>query len=258
MHETPRTLRKLDQFTLILGGVALVGLVFAGWIPQSCPLLRKTLMGCPVVHLAKPMTYAQKEFARVPYQKVEGTTLQFSVPSQDNHAKAKIDFFFISEHAEEVSYLELATKNHHLDQLALITAPILSKLSGWPEIRTPDVTLYLHPDDPITSIDDFLQNLPPLEEVAADSAAAQVLHLRTDQYTLLDHLTSADGFKYVLSSAGTIEKDGLWSIYTKTVDTSQAEIGTDNQMEWIIDRLDGSGGTPFNLGTVHVNFINTD
>jgi len=250
------TWKYLDQLTLAIGVVILIFLPAAAWFPQPCPLIRQAFSACPVVHLAQPLTSADKELSRIPHQTVTGQFLQFSIPSQDNKGQGKVDFYFQPVASNEVAYLQEKETGGFVS-VALVTAPVLNLLdTSWLSISTPDVILY-HQDDTVGSLDDFTHNLPPAKQIAADSVAAKNLHLTTDQYTLLDSLNSLDGIHYILSSAGTQDHDGAWHIFDKVLPTDQLVIAADKQSEWGIQRLNGANNSSFILGTVHVDFLNT-
>lgn len=254
-HTNFRTIqRRRDVLTITLSGIFLFGIILGGWLPRSCPLLRQWIASCPSTSVSTAQTPEERELQRVPHQTIDRDLVEFTTKSQEYRGTTEVKFTYRPDRNHHRAYLGIRVKNHQR-QLALITHPLLSKLT-WQRysVVQPNITLYQRTER-YPDIDHIQTSLPPAQELAVDSIIAELWKLDPRQYTLLDSLTSLDGINYIVTSYTPPLPDGSWLHYSQTFDTSDAYVNADTNMEWRIYVPDANkGSVPFLMSSVAIDY----
>jgi hypothetical protein len=250
---SPSRRRFRDLFTLWTAAILLIGVVGAGWFARSCPLLRQWLSSCPTTAVGH-LTPSEEENARFPHQVIEKDVVEFSTSAQDYRKTTEVKFYYKGDRSHQIAHLAVWADNH-LEELALITHPLLANLQWSRYSRTqPNETLY-QDTERYTSTDDIRSHLPAAQELAVDEIIAQQWHLTAQQYQPLETLTSLNGIHYVVTTYAPPTPNGSWNYYDQTFDTTDAHIDEKNQLNWMILLPDvKNGAEPFRMTTVHIDY----
>jgi hypothetical protein len=252
---TPHRSTYKDRLTITIGGLFVLGIILAGWIPQSCPLIRQWLSSCPadksIMHYG---SYEEQENARVPHQVIEKDFVDFETEAQDYRKTTEVKFSYKGDLSHQIAHLGIRVGNQ-VQRLALISHPLLVSLD-WPRYTTnlPNETMYQR-NETFETVDALHANLPPAKSLAVDEVIAKEWNLSSDHYTALESLTSLDGIDYIVTTFKPPLLDGTWRFYDQTFDTTDAFIDSEKHLNWMIFLPDVKAGKePFRMTTVHIDY----
>ena len=241
-----------ERLFVIIGCLTFLLLVAGSWLPQPCSTVRNLLIGCPSKALIVSQSPQAKELRRVPHQQIVTQQAFFSAHAQDNRSQTAIRFEYQPTSSHLPFYLDIKRAGVS-EPIALISHPLLDSLK-WHLVTGNDFSLYQIASD-FQNADDILTNLPPQSQIAADQVAAKQIHLKPEQYTALDSLSTIGDIKYILTSYIPPEPDGSWFRFDRTFNLSNADIDK--------DRINGdiffpgqnlSTHEPLLLGEVHIDY----
>ena len=179
--------------------------------------------------------------------------MTFAVKSQGDRRTTKVTFYYWGDQSLDTMYL-LSAIDGNFQPIALVTTPLLATLN-WQRISydQPQFSLFQR-NGTYDSIDAFKANLPPANTLVADNIMAKLWHLRPDQYTDIDNISSLDGYNYVLTTYLPQQKDGAWNVFSEVFDLTNSTIDANGNLNWQLYRPVGPQTKPFYLGTVHVDY----
>ena len=242
----------VDRLFVLIGLVGLLIILVGTFLPRNCPFIRDHVFGCPKLGGSVILTPEQQELARYPHQSITTSQMVFDTKSQNYRQETEVRFSYRLGDSQQYGYLQLKEADT-LNNIALITHPLLVSLD-WPSISTPTYRLY-HRHPTFASIADFQANLPPANQLVADSAAAQLFGLRSGQYQLIDPLTSLQGVNYVLTTYAPPQADHTWSLYDYRFNAQTADVDSKGNLHWALFFPNlTSKSQPFLLSTVHIDY----
>lgn len=245
-------------FSTFLTVVFLGAVITSGWLPRSCPVLKKYTIGCQqkdALGNPKMISTAQKEINRIPHQKV-ATLSTFTAKAQDERSTTSVIFKYRSPDEDTkapTAYLQFEQKDKSFKDYALISSPLLNNLK-WPVVSAPNGPYLYQRSDTKTTIDSFLTSSPKASIVATDRVVAADLKLSADQYTPLENLATLTGIDYVLTSRPPTQKDGTWYIFNRRFDLTNIST-TDVKISGQISQ-DSTDPVPFFLSEIHIDYAN--
>lgn len=239
----------LDRLSVAVAGILLVGLVVGSWVPSSCPLLKKALMGCPAGTLA-PRSAADLELSRIGHETIEAQAAFFTAQAEEQRGRTQVQFYYQSD-ANQVASLAFK-KGDFYQVIGLVSHPLLTDLT-WNSISSPDVRLYQR-ELRVETLDGASASTYSPSVLAADQAAARFLGLRAGQYRQLEDLTSLEGIDAILTTFAPASKDGSWRQYRHSFDLSDATANADGKLQGQLLLPGIEGHSPFQIGTVHVDY----
>ena len=242
----------LEHLMILLGGAALLLFVLGSWLPQPCPVVRNLLIGCPSKKFIVSQTPKAKEIRRVPHQEITTKQAFFSGHAQNERSQTAIRFEFIPTVSHLPFYLDIK-RGGTSEPLALVSHPLLDTLH-WHFVAGNGISLYQLSSD-FQTVDDFLANLPPTQQVSADQVAVRQANLKPDQYLNLDTLHAIGNVKYILTSYIPSQPDGDWLQFDRTFDLSKVDIDKERingDLFFPGDEL--TTHEPLLLGEVHIDY----
>ena len=241
-----------DRLITAIGGIFLFTLVFSSWMPRSCPLLRRAIVGCPASTAPRPQAIGGLETDRYANEPIHTDKTYFSVDAGNSRKETAISFHYLPQGSGNVA--TLAVRMAEGDRpIALITHPLLEGLA-WPALKSSSLTLY-QKAAAFASLDAFKGALPGAGALAADSAAARSAGLALGKYVPLETLKSLDGIGYVLTTYVPGEQDGRWRLFRQSFDLTSIQTAPDGKLQGaIVLESAPPADKPLLLETVHVDF----
>ncbi len=225
--------------------------VLLSWIPRSCPVIRKVLIGCPTPHLAT-LTPAEQELARIPHQVITGTSATFEVKSDLERQRTRLLFTFQAPADDQIT-LYVENKGGRVP-VTLVTHPLLVGLD-WTRLASSQPTSSLYMRAGSTSIT-ALAGLAALKadggRIAADAAAARAYALTSGSYLPLEQLTSLDNVDGILTTYAPPLPDGTWWDVEREYDLSSIEPSENDTLLFSLERSNTMEA--MRLGEVHVDY----
>ncbi len=168
-----------------------------------------------------------------------------------NRSKAQVSFAY-SFDSPPILWLGFTPQNESDRLDHLISHPQINNLS-WPSIKSPPLTLFQQTTE-FTSIDTFLENPPPLTQVAIDPNLKDV-YPQFDSAASLDNPLDLARIKYILTTYIPSTPRGDVLVYQNSLDTSGAKVNELNQIEWYLRNPLADAQNPYYLGQINVEFL---
>jgi hypothetical protein len=247
------TSAKKEKIFVTIGSVLLATMVLSAWVPRSCSYLRQALSVCPASKIAVPITYQDREIARIPNNIISGNVADFSIPGQDYRDTTMVYFDYLGDTAHEYAYLQVM-QNGNFKNISLVTLPLLKTLD-WSRTQSaePEWSMY-QKNETFSSVEALHANLPPKSDLAVDQIVADAWKLNPSQYQALEGLADPNSVSYIVTSYTPPQPNGSWSLFSQTFDLSSADL-TESAMHFRIYKpLSKTASQPFRISMVHVNF----
>ena len=233
------------------GGVFLALLVILSWVPQSCPVLRHALVGCPGPRLAF-QSAEEKEINRIPHQDIRTSEVNINVKPQENRQKTRVTFAYQAPEGTQATLLIDA--GNERQEIATITHPLLKDIP-WSRLsnKAPDASLFTKDEVASSSIQTYLASQP--NKVVADVAAVKAFALPAGTYVPLTEAKTLDDQSAILVSYLPPTKDGTWFWFEQEFNISSYQPNSEGNLQFFIRLNEAvSEAAPFRLGEFHVDY----
>lgn len=185
-------------------------------------------------------------------QHIENSTL-FYTKVILNRQLAQVTLPFKLPNPDQIIYLAFVTDDEYRRDEYMVYHPQLQNLS-WQYIESSDQLRLYQKTPTYQTIDDFLQNPPPANQVAADLLLT-TKYPQLNQSTTLGKLIDLNTTDYILTRHKPPLKQSDTYLYQNTINTQQARLNTHNEIQWIVKTPLATAENPYLLGNIHVEFI---